>query len=54
MNPVAILGALIITILSNGMNMIGVDPYIQNIVKGLVLVGAVFVTIDRAKIGIIK
>jgi ribose transport system permease protein len=49
-----ILGALIITILSNGMNMIGVDPYIQNIVKGLVLVGAVFVTIDRAKIGIIK
>jgi ribose transport system permease protein len=49
-----ILGALIITILSNGMNMIGVDPYLQNIVKGLVLVGAVFVTIDRAKIGIIK
>jgi ribose transport system permease protein len=49
-----ILGALIITILSNGMNMIGVDPYVQNIVKGLVLVGAVFVTIDRAKIGIIK
>ena len=39
MNPVAILGALIITILSNGMNMIGVDPYIQNIVKGVVLVG---------------
>jgi ABC-type sugar transport system ATPase subunit/branched-subunit amino acid ABC-type transport system permease component len=49
-----ILGALIITILPNGMNMIGVDPYVQNIVKGLVLVGAVFVTIDRAKIGIIK
>jgi ribose transport system permease protein len=49
-----VLGALIITILSNGMNMIGVDPYIQNIVKGVVLVAAVFVTIDRKKIGIIK
>jgi len=49
-----VLGALIITILSNGMNMLGVDPYIQNIVKGIVLVAAVFVTIDRAKIGIIK
>ena len=49
-----ILGALIITILSNGMNSIGLDPYFQNIVKGLVLVGSVFVTIDRKKIGIIK
>jgi len=49
-----ILGVLIISILSNGMNMIGVDPYLQNIVKGSVLVAAVFITIDRAKIGIIK
>ena len=49
-----ILGALIITILSNGMNIVGVDPYFQNLVKGLVLVLSVFVTIDRKKIGIIK
>jgi ribose transport system permease protein len=48
------LGVLIITLLSNGMNMIGVDPYLQNIVKGIVLIGAVFLTIDRKKIGIIK
>ena len=49
-----LLGTLIITVLSNGMNMMGVDPYLQSIVKGLVLVGAVFATIDRTKIGIIK
>lgn len=49
-----ILGALIITTLSNGMNSIGLDPYFQNIVKGGVLVLSVFVTIDRKKIGIIK
>ncbi len=49
-----VLGAFIITILASGMNMIGVDPYLQSVVKGLVLVIAVFVTIDRAKIGIIK
>jgi ribose transport system permease protein len=49
-----ILGALIMTILSNGMNMMGVDPFIQNIVQGVVLVAAVFITIDRSKIGIIK
>lgn len=49
-----ILGVFIITILSNGMNMVGVDPYLQNIVKGLVMVASVFITIDRRKIGIIK
>jgi ribose/xylose/arabinose/galactoside ABC-type transport system permease subunit len=50
----AVLGVLIIAILSNGMNMTGVDPYLQNILKGLVLIIAVFLTIDRSKILIIK
>lgn len=49
-----VLGVLIIAILSNGMNMTGVDPYLQNILKGLVLIVAVFLTIDRSKILIIK
>jgi ribose transport system permease protein len=49
-----VLGAFIITILSNGMNMVGVDPFIQNIAKGIVLIAAVFITIDRSKIEIIK
>ena len=49
-----VLGVLIITLLSNGMNMAGVDPYLQNIIKGAVLITAVFVNIDRKKIGIIK
>lgn len=49
-----VLGVLIITILANGMNMMGVDPYLQNIVKGFVLIAAVFISLDRKKIGIIK
>ncbi len=49
-----ILGVLIITILANGMNMMGVDPYLQNIVKGFVLIAAVFISLGRKKIGIIK
>ena len=49
-----ILGTFIITILSNGMNMLGVDPYMQQIVKGIVMIFAVFITIDRKKIGLIK
>ena len=52
--PSTMLGVLIITLLSSGMNMGGVDPYLQNIIKGAVLVTAVFITIDRKKIGIIK
>jgi ribose transport system permease protein len=48
------LGVLIITLLSSGMNMGGVDPYLQNIIKGVVLITAVFINIDRRKIGIIK
>jgi ribose transport system permease protein len=49
----SILGTFLITILSNGMNMMGLSPYIQNIAKGVVLISAVFLTIDRKKIGII-
>lgn len=48
------LGVLIVTLLSNGMNMAGVDPFLQNIIKGIVLITAVFINIDRRKIGIIK
>ena len=48
------LGVLIITLLSNGMNMAGVDPYLQSIIKGVVLITAVYINIDRKKIGIIK
>lgn len=44
-----ILGAFIIQILSNGMNMMGLSPYLQSIVKGCVLVLAVFISIDRTK-----
>lgn len=49
-----LLGVLIVTLLSNGMNMSGVDPYLQNIIKGVVLIVAVYINIDRKKIGIIK
>lgn len=47
--PGTILGVFIIQILSNGMNMMGLSPYLQNIVKGLVLIAAVFVSVDRSK-----
>ena len=38
-----IVGALIMTILSNGMDILNVSSYIQQIVKGIIIIGAVFV-----------
>ncbi len=49
-----ILGVFIIGILSNGLNINAVDPPTQIIVKGGIVVGAVFLTIDRTKIDSLK
>lgn len=49
-----VLGVLVIAILSSGMNIVGVQPYTQEIVKGLVVIAAVALTIDRKKYSFIK
>jgi len=49
-----LIGALVVSVLSNGLNIIGISTYYQMIIKGIVLVVAVVVSIDRSKIGIIK
>jgi ribose/xylose/arabinose/galactoside ABC-type transport system permease subunit len=49
-----VVGALIISMLLNGMVILGVPSEIQLIIQGLVLVGAVFLSLERVKIGIIK
>ena len=45
--PAALLGAVFVTILSNGMNLTEVDGYVQMIVLGCVIIAAVFV--DRVR-----
>ncbi|MGB3481777.1 MAG: ABC transporter permease [Mycobacterium sp.] len=49
-----VIGGLTIGVLSNGLNIVGVSPFWQQIITGVVLVVAVLLTIDRKKIGIIK
>lgn len=49
-----LLGTFIIHVLSNGMNIMGLSAEVQQVAKGIVLILAVFSTIDRKKIGIIK
>ncbi|MEG2842919.1 MAG: ribose ABC transporter permease, partial [Ruthenibacterium sp.] len=36
-----LIGALFITVLTNIMNMLGMTVYTQNVVKGIVLIGAI-------------
>lgn len=49
-----ILGVLVIAVLQNGMNLTAVDPFIQEIVLGVVVVAAVAMSIDRRKIDVVK
>ena len=49
-----VVGTLIVSIVRIGMTFLGVDIFAQQIVFGVALILAVFVTIDRSKISIIK
>jgi ribose transport system permease protein len=49
-----VLGVLVISILSTGMNITSVHPYTQLIIKGAVVIIAVALTIDRKKYAFIK
>jgi ribose transport system permease protein/putative xylitol transport system permease protein len=49
-----LLGVLVISILSNGMDVIGVGQYPQSIVKGCVIIAAVALSIDRKRFSAIK
>jgi ribose transport system permease protein len=49
-----ILGVLIITVLGNGLNIIGVSPHVQVVIKGIIVILAVFTTIDRSRVIIMK
>ncbi|MDS0294935.1 ABC transporter permease [Halogeometricum sp. S3BR5-2] len=49
-----ILGVLVIAVLNNGMNLLGIDSFVQEIILGLVVVAAVALSIDREKIDVVK
>jgi ribose transport system permease protein len=49
-----LIGALIVTVISNGMIMVGVNNWIQLAVQGVIITIAVALTMDRKKIPIIK
>ena len=49
-----VIGALILGVMENGMNVVGVDAYFQQSILGLVIIVSVALTFDRSKTAIIK
>jgi ribose/xylose/arabinose/galactoside ABC-type transport system permease subunit len=49
-----LLGALVIVVLTAGMDLVGINPFVETIVYGVVVIAAVAATIDRRRYGLIK
>ena len=49
-----LVGVLIVTVLSNGMILLGVSPYVQQTVQGLMIIAAVALSLDRLRLKIVK
>jgi ribose transport system permease protein len=49
-----LVGALIIIVLRVGLSAMGVDPAYEQIFYGAIIIGAVVLTIDRSRLGIVK
>jgi len=49
-----IFGVLAISTLSNGLNIVGISPHVQIIIKGIIVILVVFTSIDRSRTSIVK
>ena len=49
-----VIGALILSVMENGMNVVGVDAYFQQSILGIVIIVSVALTFDRSKTAMIK
>lgn len=50
----SLVGVLLVTVLGNGMILVGVPPYVQQGVQGLLIIVAVALSIDRARVRMVK
>ena len=44
-----LVGALLLGVLNNGLNLIGINPYVQNVIKGIIILIAVYVSTEKKK-----
>jgi ribose transport system permease protein len=46
-----LIGAVMLGVLNNGLNMMGVSPYLQNIIKGVIILLAIYISRNSGKRG---
>ncbi|KVL06222.1 ABC transporter permease [Burkholderia cepacia] len=44
-----LVGALLLGVLNNGLNMVGVNPYVQNVIKGGIILLAIYISRERSR-----
>jgi ribose transport system permease protein len=50
----SVIGVLIVVVLSNGLVLMGVEPYVQQGVQGLLIIAAVAIALDRSRLDVVK
>ena len=50
----SVIGVLIVVVLANGLVLIGVEPYVQQGVQGLLIIAAVALALDRSRLDVVK
>ncbi|MDE3177052.1 MAG: ABC transporter permease [Pseudomonadota bacterium] len=50
----SVIGVLIVVTLANGMVLMGVEPYVQQGVQGLLIIAAVALSLDRSRLDVVK
>lgn len=50
----SVIGVLIVVVLTNGMVLMGIEPYVQQGVQGLLIIAAVALALDRSRLDVVK
>jgi ribose transport system permease protein len=49
-----VVGVLIVVTLANGMVLMGIEPYVQQGVQGILIIIAVALSLDRSRLDVVK
>ena len=50
----SVIGVFIVVVLANGLVLMGVEPYVQQGVQGLLIIAAVALALDRSRLDVVK
>lgn len=50
----SVIGVFIVVVLTNGMVLMGIEPYVQQGVQGLLIIAAVAIALDRSRLAVVK